>query len=154
MVQKSLGRYSHGLSRTSKVPFYIEIQIWGEIVSKKLSSRQLRSCGECGKRKNLEWDGRRELCHDCLIARCDEVVRLHRENEMPYHEAEAELMERLRIDRLKAEERIHPPKEEWVQTDTQSRVKIGKQVLEWDEIGDLVMPDGRRLPVGGDGEVS
>ena len=123
-------------------------------MSGKLSSRQLRSCGECGKRKNLEWDGWRKLCHECLVARCDEVVRLHRENEMPYHEAETEIMERLRIDRLKAEERIHPPKEEWVQTDTQSRVKIGKQVIEWDENGDLVMPDGRRLPVGGDGEVS
>jgi len=123
-------------------------------VSKKLSSRQLRSCGECGKRKNLEWDGRRELCHDCLITRCDEVVRLHRENEMPYHEAEAELMERLRIDRLKAEERIHPPPEEWKHPEHKVPIVIDDVVVEWDENGDLVMPDGRRLPVGGDGEVS
>ena len=118
-----------------------------EVLSNKLSSRQLRSCGGCGKRKNLEWDGWRKLCHECLIARCDEVVRLHRENEMPYHEAEHELMKRLRIDRLKAEERIHPPPEEWVQTDTKTRVKIGKQVLEWDEKGNLVMPDGTKLEV-------
>ena len=116
-------------------------------MSKKLSSRQLRSCGECGKRKNLEWDGRRELCHDCLIARCDEVVRLHRENEMPYHEAEAELMERLRIDRLKAEERIHPPKEEWVRGapgDT-TPVTIGDEVVRWDDEGHLLLSDGTRL---------
>ena len=123
-------------------------------MSKKLSSRQLRSCGGCNKRKNLEWDGRRELCHDCLIARCDEVVRLHRENEIPYHVAEAELMERLRIDRLKAEERIHPPKEEWKHPEHKVPIVIEGQVVEWDENGDLVLPDGRRLPVGGDGEVS
>lgn len=116
-------------------------------MSKKLSSRQLRSCGGCGKRKNLEWDGRRELCHDCLIARCDEVVRLHRANEMPYHEAEAELMERLRIDRLKAEERIHPPKEEWVNPAGITRTKIFNQEIEWDEEGNLVMPDGTKLEV-------
>jgi len=123
-------------------------------MSGKLSSRQLRSCGECGKRKNLEWDGWRKLCHECLVARCDEVVRLHRENEMPYHEAETEIMERLRIDRLKAEERIHPPKEEWVNPDGRTRTTIFNQVIEWDEHGNLVMPDGRTLPVGGDGEVS
>ena len=123
-------------------------------MTKKLSSRQLRSCAGCNKRKNLEWDGRRELCHDCLIARCDEVVRLHRANEVSYHEAEAELMERLRIDRLKAEERIHPPKEEWKHPDQIVPVVIEGQVVEWDENGDLVLPDGRRLPVGGDGEVS
>jgi len=116
-------------------------------VSKKLSSRQLRSCGECGKRKNLEWDGRRELCHDCLIARCDEVVRLHRANEMPYHEAEAELMERLRIDRLKAEERIHPPKEEWKHPEKKIEIKIEDQVVKWDEDGNLIMPDGSILEV-------
>ena len=123
-------------------------------MTKKLSSRQLRSCAGCNKRKNLEWDGRRELCHDCLIARCDEVVRLHRETEIPYHEAEAELMERLRIDRLKAEERIHPPKEEWQHPAHKVPIVIEGQVVEWDENGDLVLPDGRRLPVGGDGEVS
>ena len=123
-------------------------------MTKKLSSRQLRSCGGCNKRKNLEWDGRRELCHDCLIARCDEVVNLHRENKIPYHEAEAELMERLRIDRLKAEERIHPPKEEWKHPEHKVPIVSEGQVVEWDENGDLVLPDGRRLPVGGDGEVS
>ena len=116
-------------------------------MSKKLSSRQLRSCGGCGKRKNLEWDGRRELCHDCLIARCDEVVRLHRANEMPYHEAESELMERLRIDRLKAEERIHPPKEEWKHPEKKIEIKIEDQVVKWDEDGNLIMPDGSILEV-------
>ena len=118
-----------------------------EVLSKKLSSRQLRSCGGCGKRKNLEWDGWRKLCHECLIARCDEVVRLHRENEMPYHEAESELMKRLRIDRLKAEERIHPPPEEWRFPDKNSSVTIEGEVLTWDENGDLVMPDGTKLEV-------
>ena len=116
-------------------------------MSKKLSSRQLRSCGGCGKRKNLEWDGRRELCHDCLIARCDEIVRLHRANEVSYHEAEAELMERLRIDRLKAEERIHPPKEEWLRGpagDT-SPVMVGDEVVRWDDEGHLLLSDGTRL---------
>lgn len=117
-------------------------------MSKKLSSRQLRSCGGCGKRKNLEWDGWRELCHECLVARCDEVVRLHRANEMPYHEAEHELMKRLRIDRLKAEERIQPPKEEWKFPDKNSSITIEDQVVKWDEDGNLIMPDGSILEVG------
>tara|TARA_R100001530_G_scaffold20565_1_gene17110 strand:+ start:340 stop:744 length:405 start_codon:yes stop_codon:yes gene_type:complete len=134
----------------------VVLGLWlgGEGLSEKLSSRQLRSCGECGKRKNLEWDGWRKLCHECLVVRCDEVVRLHRENEITYHEAEHELMKRLRIDRLKAEARIHPPPEEWKHPDRQMKIKIDNQVVEWDEEGNLIMPDGRRLPVGGDGDVS
>ena len=63
-------------------------------------------------------------------------------------------MERLRIDRLKAEEKIHPPKEEWKHPEKKVPVVIDDVVVEWDENGDLVLPDGRRLPVGGDGEVS
>ena len=117
-------------------------------MTEKLSSRQLRSCGVCRRRKNLEWDGRREMCHDCLIERCDEVVRLHKENEMAYHEAEAELMERLRINRLEAETRLHPPREEWITDPALSApvgITIGDEVVKWDDEGYLLLSDGRRI---------
>ena len=111
-------------------------------MSKKLSSRQLRLCAACGKRKNLEWDGRRELCHKCVLKRVDYVIQQHRDNRIPYHEAESEVMERLRVRREEAERRIHPPVDAWIATDAPSRVVIGNQEVKWDEDGNLVMDDG------------
>ena len=123
-------------------------------MTEKLSSRQLRSCAACGKRKNLEWDGRRKLCHECLLARIDEVIELHHQNKIAYHEAESELMERLRIGRLEAESRLQPPIEDWNQVSAPASINIGGMKIEFDENGDLVDSLGNTLPLGGDGEVS
>ena len=118
------------------------------------SSRTLRECGGCGKRKNLAWDKRGEVCHDCLLKRRDYVIKQHKENHIPYHEAESELMERMGLSRLEAEEMIHPKKEEWKHPARKVDIKIGEEVVKFDEEGNLLLSDGRTIPLGGDGEVS
>jgi hypothetical protein len=115
-------------------------------MSKKLSSRQLRTCGGCAKRKNLEWDARRELCHDCLVKRVEYVILQHKENRMPYHVAETELMERLRINRLEAEEKLHPKPSEWTDDAQPLPITAGQETVKWDEDGNLVLSDGRLIP--------
>ena len=123
-------------------------------MTQKPSSRTLRECGGCGKRKNLAWDKRGEICHPCLLKRRDYIIQQHRENNIPYHEAESELMERMGLSRLEAEEMIHPKPEEWIHKGKPMQIKLGDDVVQWDEEGNLVLPDGTKLPLGGDGEVS
>jgi len=103
-------------------------------MNKRLSSRQLRQCQNCNRRKNLQWDAYQKLCHDCLVERKKEVIRLHRENKIVYEEAEKEIVERFKISRLEAEKLIHPP---LTMSGKTPKIKPLGQVIEWDENGEL-----------------
>ena len=72
-------------------------------------ARKKRKCQECGTKSNMAYDGLGVLCPDCLKSLKEHSVELHRNGKMPYQEAEAILMERLRLSRFGAEEILSPP---------------------------------------------
>lgn len=103
-------------------------------MKKRLSSRQLRQCEKCDRRKNLQWDIYQKLCHECLVERKQEIINLHHENKIVYEVAEKEMMERFKMNRLEAEKLIHPP---LTMTGKTPKIKPLGQVIEWDENGEL-----------------
>ena len=101
-----------------------------------VSSRQLRNCASCERRKNLAWDADQKLCHDCLIERKEELVLQYAQGKTPFHVAQCELMRRLKMTTLEAEEELHPPLSEERDGTIVAplrRVKIGETFITWEE---------------------
>ena len=111
------------------------MRIVGEIIMP--NPKRHKMCYNCNKRKNLAWDNDGKLCHGCLMTWRDLVIEQHVLNEIPYHEAEKLLMNRMNYTRLEAENLIHPNQKNWIDKAKPLEIMIDGEVIKFDKKEDI-----------------